>query len=313
MELKSTRDAYGDILISLGKENKKVVVLDADVSKATKTCNFAKHFPERFFNVGVAEQNLMGVSAGLSLTGFIPIASTFAVFATGRAFDQIRNTIAYSKCNVKIVATHGGITVGEDGASHQAIEDIALMRTIPGMTVVVPADANQTKKAIRAAVNEKGPFYIRLGRSEEPIITSENSDYKLGSLDIIKEGSDIAILANGIMVFEALEATKMLATDGISSAVVNVHTVKPLDEKSILTLARKVKAIITAEEHSIIGGLGSAVAELISRNYIIPMGMVGIKDTFCESGKPEELKTKYGLKAANIREVSKETIGRVLK
>ncbi|MBC7333470.1 MAG: transketolase family protein [Actinobacteria bacterium] len=307
---RSTRDAYGEVLVSLGVENPKIVVVDADVSKATRTSLFARQFPERFFNVGVAEQNLMGVAAGLSLTGLIPIASTFAVFATGRAFDQVRNTIAYGNCNVKIVATHGGITVGEDGASHQSIEDIALMRVLPNMKVIVPADAFEVEKALRAAVRIYGPVYIRLGRVPVPTVTSKCSHFEIGRANVLRDGSDLAILATGIMVSESLKAAEILSSEGVESAVINVHTIKPLDRETVLETAKRCGALITAEEHSIVGGLGSAVAELLSTECWVALGMVGVKDTFGESGSPKELMKKYGITAGDIVEKAKEVLNK---
>lgn len=304
----ATRDAYGDVLIELGKENGDIVVLDADLSKSTKTAGFAKAFPERFFNMGIAEQNLLGTAAGLSLGGKIPFASTFAVFATGRAFEQIRNTIAYPKLNVKIAASHAGLTVGEDGASHQSIEDIALMRSLPNMTVLVPTDAVETKKAVRAAAAMTGPVYIRLGRPGVPAVFDEDYDYQIGRMAILREGSDAAVLANGSMVSTALTAADLLASEGISLSVAAVHTVKPLDTAAVISLARRTGALVTAEEHSIIGGLGSAVAEAVSGEYPVPIVRVGVKDSFGESGTPAELLQAYGLDAPSVAAAVRQAV-----
>ncbi|GAW93167.1 transketolase family protein [Calderihabitans maritimus] len=299
----ATREAYGKTLVKLGAENKDIVVLDADLAKSTKTALFAREFPERFFDMGIAEQNMMGTAAGLATAGKIPFVSTFAVFATGRAFDQIRNSIAYPRLNVKIAASHAGITVGEDGASHQSVEDIALMRSLPGMTVIVPADAVETEQAVKAAVEYSGPVYIRLGRSAVPVIY-DNRDYtfRIGKAHRLREGTDAAIMATGIMVSIALEAAEKLEKMGLQVQVVNISTIKPLDKEAVLEAARTTGAIVTAEEHNIIGGLGSAVAEVLVEAYPVPMERVGIKDSFGESGKPGELLEKYGLTAEHLVE-----------
>lgn len=298
----ATRDAYGRALIELGRKYPDLVVLDADLAKSTKTADFAKVFPERFFDMGIAEQNMMGVAAGLALAGKIPCVSTFAVFATGRAFDQIRNSIAYPGLNVKIIATHGGITVGEDGASHQSVEDIALMRALPNMTVIVPADAVETERAVAAAVTSRGPVYIRLGRPAVPVLFGEDYNFCLGRAVILREGYDAAIFATGIMVSEALQAAAMLSERGVGVAVVNVHTIKPLDVETVVELAKKTGAVVTAEEHSVIGGLGSAIAEVLVEHCPVPMARVGINDRFGESGKPGELLKAFGLTAEHIAE-----------
>ncbi|HHW41053.1 MAG TPA: transketolase family protein [Syntrophomonadaceae bacterium] len=298
----ATRDAYGRALVELGKEYPNLVVLDADLAKSTKTADFARVFPDRFFDMGIAEQNMMGTAAGLALAGKIPCASTFAVFATGRAFDQIRNTIAYPGLNVKIIATHAGITVGEDGASHQSIEDIALMRALPNMTVIVPADAVETGKAVAAAVAHEGPVYIRLGRPAVPVLFDENYRFRLGRAEILRRGPDAAIFATGIMVSEALKAAETLSGRGLDVTVVNVHTIKPLDVETVSGLAEKTGAVVTAEEHSIIGGLGSAVAEVLAERCPVPLVRVGIRDRFGESGKPGELLEAFGLTASHIVE-----------
>ncbi len=301
-ERMATRDAYGQVLVELGRRLPDLVVLDADLSKSTKTCDFARAYPERFFDMGIAEQNLMGTAAGLALAGKIPCASTFAVFATGRAFDQVRNSIAYPGLNVKIVATHAGITVGEDGASHQAIEDIALMRSLPGMTVVVPADATETRLAVADAVAMAGPVYIRLGRTPVPVLYGADHRFQIGRAAVLREGRDAVVFAAGIMVSEALRAAEMLAEMGIGAAVVDVHTIKPLDEDLVVELARRTGAVVTAEEHSIVGGLGSAVAETLGERCPVPMLRLGIRDRFGESGRPEELMEAFGLTAPHIAE-----------
>jgi len=296
----ATRTAYGKALVELGAKDGRIVVLDADLSKSTKTAEFAKAYPERFFNMGIAEQNLLGTAAGLATAGKIPFASTFAVFATGRAFEQIRNSIAYPKLNVKIAATHAGITVGEDGASHQAIEDVALMRSLPNMTVIVPADAVETRQAVFAAAEYEGPVYLRMGRLDLPVLFDSSYRFEIGKANVLREGCDVAIVANGVMVAKALDAAAELEKRGIQAAVVNCATVKPLDEETILRLAQETKAIVTAEEHNIIGGLGSAVAECVTENFPVPVIRVGLRDTFGESGRPEELLKKYGLTAEDI-------------
>ncbi len=304
----ATREAYGKALVKLGAENKQVVVLDADLSKSTKTADFAAVYPERFFNMGVAEQNLIGTSAGLAAAGKIPFASTFAVFATGRAFEQIRNSVAYTKLNVKIAATHAGITVGEDGASHQSVEDIAVMRALPNMTVFVPADEAETTAAVKAAAEIDGPVYIRLGRSGVPSVHGENFRFVPGKAIVLREGKDAAIIAAGIMVSFALEAAESLAAEGIEAKVLSMHTIKPLDEEAVITAAKETGALVTAEEHSIIGGLGSAVCETVCENCPVPVKRVGLKDVFGESGKPSDLLVKYGLTPEAIVKAVKEAI-----
>ncbi|SPF55953.1 transketolase, C-terminal subunit [Candidatus Desulfosporosinus infrequens] len=304
----ATRDAYGKALLVLGAENPKVVVLDADLSKSTKTADFGKKYPERFFNMGIAESNLLGTAAGLAAAGKIPFASTFAIFAVGRAFEQIRNSIAYPKLNVKIAATHAGITVGEDGGSHQAIEDVAIMRAVPNMVVLVPADGEETRQVILAAAKYNGPVYIRMGRLEVPLLFGSDYSFEIGKANVLKEGTDVAIMANGVMVSMALEAAELLAAEGISVSVVNVASVKPLDEETIVRVAKQTKAIVTAEEHNIIGGLGSAIAEVLGEKQPTPMVRVGIKDTFGESGRPQELLEKYGLTKADLVNAVREVL-----
>ncbi len=296
----ATRDAYGAALVKLGETNDKIVVLDADLSKSTKTADFGEKYPHRFFNMGIAEADMMGTAAGMAASGLVPFASTFAVFATGRVFDQIRNSIAYPALSVKIAATHAGLTVGEDGGSHQSIEDIALMRVLPNMTVLVPADGIEAEKVIIAAAEKKGPVYIRLGRPKVPMVTDKESPFEIGRGEILREGKDVSIIACGIMTSLALEAAEILKSKGIDAKVVNMASIKPLDEDLILSCARETKALVTAEEHSIIGGLGSAVAETVSENYPVPVIRIGIKDTFGESGPPQELLKKYNLTARGI-------------
>lgn len=306
----ATREAYGETLLALGKENPDIVVLDADLSKSTKTYDFGRHFPDRFFNVGIAEANLIGTGAGLAAAGKIPFCSTFAVFATGRAYDQIRNSVAYPRLNVKIAATHAGITVGEDGGSHQTVEDLAIMRALPGFTIFVPADAVETDAAVRAAAEIEGPVYIRLGRSGVPVIHDENFKFVPGEAVQLRDGSDVTIIATGIMVAIALEAAEKLASEGISAQVLDIHTIKPLDIAAVVEAARKTGAVVTAEEHNIIGGLGSAVAEVLAEHYPVPMKRIGVRDVFGQSGKPAELLAEYGLTADNIVEAARQVIKR---
>lgn len=297
----ATREAYGKALAALANTNENVVVLDADLSKSTKTADFKAVAPERFFNMGIAEGNMMGVAAGLSTCGKIPFVSTFAMFAAGRAFEQIRNSICYPKLNVKVCATHAGLTVGEDGASHQAIEDISLMRSVPNMVVINPADDIETEAAIKAVAEMEGPCYVRLGRMAVSRVNDEaNYNFVIGKGITLAEGNDVAIIATGIMVEAALEAKEELAKEGINARVINIHTIKPIDEELIIKAAKETGVIVTAEEHSIIGGLGSAVAEVVSENCPVPVLRVGVKDTFGESGKPNELLEKYGLTSKDI-------------
>ena len=297
----ATREAYGKALAKLGMENQNIVVLDADLSKSTKTADFKKVCPDRFINMGIAEGNMMSVAAGISTCGKIPFVSTFAVFASGRAFEQIRNSICYPELNVKICATHAGITVGEDGASHQSVEDISLMRSIPNMTVICPSDDVETEAAINAIAQYNGPCYVRLGRSAVNTINDgENYKFEIGKAVTLREGKDATIVATGIMVEAALDAYNILAEEGIKVKVVNVHTIKPFDSEAIVKAAKETGVIITAEEHSVIGGLGSAVCEAVCENSPVPVVRVGIKDTFGESGKPAELLKAYGLTAEDI-------------
>lgn len=305
----ATREAYGKALAALANTNENVVVLDADLSKSTKTADFKAVAPERFFNMGIAEGNMMGVAAGLSTCGKVPFVSTFAMFAAGRAFEQIRNSICYPKLNVKVCATHAGLTVGEDGASHQAIEDISLMRSVPNMVVINPADDIETEAAIKAVAEMEGPCYVRLGRMAVSRVNDEtNYNFVIGKGITLAEGNDVAIIGTGIMVEAALEAKEELAKEGINARVINIHTIKPIDEELIIKAAKETGVIVTAEEHSIIGGLGSAVAEVVSEKCPVPVLRVGVKDTFGESGKPNELLEKYGLTSNNIVNKVKEVI-----
>jgi len=304
----ATRDAYGSALLDLGKRNKNIVVLDADLSGSTKTKGFSKAFPDRFFNMGISEQDMVGTAGGLSLTGKIPFASTFAVFETGRAWEQIRQTLCYSHLNVKLVATHSGITVGEDGASHQALEDIALMRVLPGMTVIVPADGFETKQAIDTVAEYEGPVYVRLGRSKVPPVMPEDYKFTIGKAYTWLIGKDATIVAAGIMVAPALEAKELLAKEGIDAGVINMSTIKPLDGEALLAAAEKSKLILTAEEHSIIGGLGSAVSEFLSEHHPVKIVKLGVRDTFGCSGSPKELVQLYGLTAGNMVDIIKDNL-----
>jgi len=305
----ATRDAYGKALVELGDKNNKVVVLDADLAAATKTGMFKKAHPEKFFDCGIAEGNMMGVAAGLAASGYTVFASTFAMFAAGRAFEQVRNSIAYPHLNVKIGATHAGISVGEDGASHQCCEDIALMRSIPGMTIINPADDIETRAAVLAAAEYEGPVYMRFGRLAVPRIFDENYKFEWGKAVVLNEGADVTICATGLMVGEAIEAQKILAEQGISAEVINVHTIKPLDSETILRSAAKTGAIVTAEEHNIIGGLGSAVAEAVCEGgNPVPVVRLGVNDVFGKSGPAVELLHIYGLDAQNIVEKAKQAV-----
>lgn len=304
----ATRQAYGEALVELGKEYENLVVMDADLSGSTKTGMFAKEYPDSFFNMGIAEQNMYGVASGLALSGKIVCASTFAMFATGRAFEIIRNSIGYTGANVKICASHAGITVGEDGASHQTFEDIALMRTIPGMMVVNPSDAVAAKKLLRQIVEIEGPCYFRVGRAAVPVFYKEEDEITLGKGNLIREGKDVSIIATGIMVNEAYEAAKALADEGIDARVIDIHTIKPIDEEIIIKAAQETGAIVTAEEHSVIGGLGDAVAQVVVKNCPCKMAMVGQQDTFGESGKPDQLLAKYKMTAADIAEAVRSVL-----
>lgn len=299
-ESKSLRVAYGEALRNLGATNDKIVVCDADLAHATMTATFAEAYPERFFNFGIAEANMVSAAAGMAHTGLIPFVSTFALFGTGRAYEQIRNSVAYVNANVKIACSHSGLCVGEDGGSHQTVEDVALMRVVPNMTILVPCDPIETKKATKAAAEINGPVYLRVARPVCDVYTSEDDPFIPGKANVMREGNDAAIFANGLMIPEALKAANMLAEKGISTAVLNFHTVKPLDEEAVMKYASSAKAIVTAEEHSIIGGLGGAVAEVLAGKSNAKFARVGIQDCFGQSGTPQELFKEYGLTAENI-------------
>ena len=304
----ATRDAYGKALVELGQKNDKVIVFDADLAAATKTGMFKKEFPERFIDCGIAEGNMMGVAAGMATAGYTVFASSFAMFAAGRAFEQVRNTIGYPHINVKIGATHAGISVGEDGASHQCCEDIALMRTIPDMTIINPADDVEARLAVMAAAEIDGPVYMRFGRLAVPRIFDENYKFEVGKGVYLKEGKDVTIIATGLMVERALQAADMLAAEGIDAAVINMATIKPIDKDIIIDAAKKTGAIVTAEEHSVIGGLGEAVAGVVAETKPVPVLRVGVEDTFGKSGPALELLEIYGLNAENICKKAKEAI-----
>ncbi|MCP4481680.1 MAG: transketolase family protein [bacterium] len=314
MEKKATRFGYGEAIVELGKKNKNIVVLSADVTESTASHLFAKEFPERFFNVGISEQDLICEAAGLSLTGKIPFISAYSIFATGRAWEQIRNTVGYSHLNVKIVGTHAGLLVGPDGATHQALEDIALMRVIPNMKVVVPCDYIEAKKATELLAKDIGPAFLRLGRANMPIITNESCDFELGKAKIMKEGADATIFACGVMVSEALKAAEILAHEHISIEVVNIHTVKPIDRQAIVKFAMKTGAVVTAEEHQVSGGFGSAVLEVLTTSEdltrFVPVEMVGMQDCFGESGLPYGLLAQYGLTDVEVVKAVKKVLQR---
>lgn len=301
----ATRDAYGKALVELGEKDEKVIVLDADLAAATKTGAFKKAFPERFFDTGIAESNMMGIAAGLATTGYTVFASSFAMFAAGRAFEQVRNTIGYPHLNVKIGATHAGISVGEDGASHQCCEDIALMRTIPGMVIINPADDIEARAAVLAAAKYEGPVYMRFGRLAVPRIFDENYKFEIGKAVTLREGTDVTVIATGLLVAEAVEAAKILESEGISVNLINMATIKPLDKEAVIAAAKKTGCIVTAEEHNIIGGLGSAVSEAVCEEYTVPVVKLGVEDTFGKSGPAVELLHLFGLDAEHIVEKAK--------
>lgn len=313
VEEMSPREAYGNTLIELGEKNSNIVALDADLSKSTMTCLFAQRFPERFFDCGLAEQNMVGIAAGLAASGKIPFASTFAVFATSRCFDQLRMSLSQPCLNVKIVATHGGITVGEDGASHHAIEDFSLACSLPGFTVIVPADAIETSQAIRVAAEKEGPFYIRLSRPKTPVLLGPDYQFKLGKAVTIREGDDATIIAVGIMVSAALRAAENLSKGGVSCRVLNMPTLKPIDREAIVKAARETGAIVTAEEHLEHGGLGSRVAQVVAEECPVPISFVAIKDCYAKSGKPEQLLERHCLTPADIEKAVRSVVGRKIR
>ena len=304
------RDAFGEALVELGEKNEKVVVLDADVSSSTRTIKFEERFPDRFFNVGVAEANMMNIAAGLATCGFIPFASTFSFLACLRAGEQIRTSIAYPELNVKIAAGYAGLSDSYDGTTHQSVCDIAIARSIPNLTVIVVADAQETKIAVPAIAQYQGPVFFRLSRAEVPVIFDKDHQFEIGKANILREGSDVTLIATGVMVVRVLEAADKLKNEGVSAGIVEIHTIKPLDERIVLQAAEKTKAIVTAEEHSILGGLGSAVAELLVKHYPVPLEMVGISDVFAESGGYEELLDKYGMGVTDIVKAVKAVLER---
>ncbi len=305
---KATRDGYGEALVELGNLHNDFIVLDADLAAATKTGAFKKEFPERFYNCGIAEQNMMSIAAGIAATGKKVFASSFAMFAAGRAFEQVRNAIGYPHLNVKVCATHAGISVGEDGATHQCNEDIALMRTIPGMVIVNPADAVEAKKAILALYDYDGPAYVRLGRLAVPVFNDDDYSFEIGKAKTVKEGTDVTIIATGLLVNEAIIAYDLLKAEGISADIINMATIKPLDKEAVLASAKKTGAVVTAEEHSVIGGLGSAVCEYLSETYPTPVVKVGVYDEFGYSGPANDLLDKFGLRAADLVAAAKKAI-----
>lgn len=304
----ATRESYGNALVELGQENPNVVVLDADLAAATKTGMFKKAFPERHIDCGIAECNMIGIAAGLAAAGMTPFASSFAMFAAGRAFEQVRNSVGYPHLNVKIGATHGGISVGEDGATHQCCEDIALMRTIPGMTVIVPSDDIEAKAAVKAAATMEGPVYMRFGRLAVPVINDEDYKFEIGKGNVLKEGTDVAIIANGLCVAESLEAAKKLEAEGINAQVINMATVKPLDTELVLKAAKETGKVVTVEEHSVIGGLGSAVCDVLSEQLPTPVLKIGVNDVFGHSGPAVELIKEFGLDGDSIAAKVKEFV-----
>jgi transketolase len=306
----SQRKQYGRALVELGKERGDIVVLDADLSSSTRTADFAAAFPERFFNAGIAEQNMMDTAAGLAASGKTVFVSTFAVFGTGRCYDQIRQSIAYPSLNIKIVASHAGITVGGDGASHQIVEDLAIMRVLPNMTVIVPCDSPETYKVVKSIAKTKGPVYVRIGRSDVPTITDEATPFDVTRAPVMREGKDVTLIGCGIMVSKCLEAAEELLKHGVDARVINLHTVKPMDEKTIVRAARETGGVVTAEEHSVMMGMGSAVAMVLVENFHVPMKRVGIPDVFGESGACDELMGKYGLTVDNIVEAAHDVLKR---
>ena len=313
MDKKPTRDGFGEGLVELGSKRDDVVVLSADLTDSTRAGWFKKQFPERFFAMGVSEQDMIGTAAGLALSGKTPFACTFGVFAAGRAWDQVRISAAYMNLNIRIAGTHGGISVGEDGPTHQAIEEIALMRILPNMTVIVPCDALEAKKATIASASYKGPLYLRLGRAKEPVITEENSSFEIGKANIFKDGKDVTIIACGHEVYESLVAHDILKKEKIDARVINLHTIKPIDKNVIIKAAKETGAIVTAEEHTVLGGMGSAVSEILAREFPVPIEFVGVKDRFGESGAPAELFKLFELTAEDIAKAAKKAVKRKKK
>lgn len=310
MDMKPTRDGFGHEVVALGKEDKKVVVLSADLEDATRAEYFKKEFPERFFNLGIAEQNVVGTAVGLSYHGFIPFACSFAVFMTNRAYDMLRLDVCYNNCNVKIVCSHAGVTVGEDGASAQCLEDFAIMRVLPNIIVTCPVDVIEARKATRAIYKYVGPAYMRTSRAPFPTITQESDPFVIGQANILRKGKDVTVIACGLMVYEALEAAKILEKEDIDARVINMHTIKPIDEKAVVDAAKETGAIVTAEEHQMYGGLGGAVAEVLVKKAPVSMEMIAVRDTFGETGSPQELLKKYHLKDLDIVEAARRVIKR---
>jgi transketolase len=304
----ATRDAYGKVLVELGRENDRIVALDADLSGSTKTALFAREFPDRFFNAGIAEANMIGMAAGLAAGGMIPFVSTFAVFASGRAFEQIRQSLAHPSMNVKVVATHGGITVGEDGGSHQSVEDLAIMRALPNMTVLCPADGPETEAAIRAAARFDGPVYVRLGRPKVPVVFPEGSDFAIGRGVMLRDGRDLTFMTTGLMTAQAMTAARILEEEKISARVIHLGSIKPLDVDLVIKAARDTGAVVTAEEHSVIGGLGGAVCETLAEGFPVPVERVGLRDVFGQSGTADELLAYYGLTPAHLVEAAERVL-----
>lgn len=304
------RDGYGKALLELCENKENVMVLDADVAKSTRTIWIRDQYPEYFMDMGIAEQDMVGTAAGLALTGVTPFVSTYCVFLAGRAWDQIRTTVCYNNLNVKLAGAHAGISVGPDGATHQSLEDVAITRVLPNMTVIVPCDAEETRKATLAIAKKDGPCFIRFGREAVPVVTDESTPFEIGKARICRDGSDVTIIANGAMVYEAMQAAEILKKEGVSAQVINLHTIKPLDEQAIIEAAKKTGCIVTAEEHQIHGGTGSVVAECLAKHYPVPMEMVAVNDSFGESGKPDELMSKYGLDSTAIISKVKEVLKR---
>lgn len=307
-EKKDTRSGFGDALLELGRENENIVALTADLAGSVKMTAFAKEFPDRFFDVGIQEANMMGMAAGFTIEGKIPFASTFAEFATGRVYDQIRQSIAYSEKNVKICASHAGLTVGEDGATHQALEDIGMMKMLPGMVVINPCDYNQTYLATKAIAKHNGPVYLRFGRPKMPVFTPKDFDFEIGKAWMMQEGTDVTLIATGHLVWPAVEATEKLESEGISVELINIHTIKPLDEEAILRSVKKTGSVVTVEEHNILGGLGESVARVLATHFPVPQAFVGVNDVFGESGTAEELMEKHGLTSDGIIKKIKQVL-----
>lgn len=305
-----TRDGFGEEMVVLGRENKNIVMVSADLEDATRAEYFKKEFPERFFSVGIAEQDMVGMAAGLSAMGFTAVTNSFAVFLTNRAYDMIRLDVCYNDCNVKLVASHAGVTVGEDGASAQCLEDLAIMRVLPNMKVICPVDYIEARKATRAMVNQKGPMYMRTSRAPLPILTKESDPFEIGKANVLRDGRDVTIIACGVMVSEAMNAAKILAAENIQARVINMHTIKPIDAQAVTKAAQETGAIVTAEEHQMAGGLGGAVAEVVAQYISVPMELIGVRDSFGESGKPEQLLEAYGLKDKNIVEAVRKVLKR---